>query len=58
MSHPLEEMIFGVLVGALVGAFLGLLGSYVAELSLRFVDFLDGLMQTKTPHDDAGENNS
>lgn len=58
LSHPLEEMIFGVLVGTLVGAVLGLLGSFVAERSLRFVDFLDRLMQTKTPHDDAGENNS
>jgi hypothetical protein len=44
--------------GFLVGAFIGLCVSVVAELSLRFVDFLDGLMQTKTPHDDTGENNS
>jgi hypothetical protein len=55
---PLGAMIAGMPVGLLVGAFIGLCGSVVAELSIRLVGFLDGLMQTKTPHDDNGENNS
>ncbi len=42
----------------LVGAFIGLYVFLVVELSIGFVDFLDRLMQTKTPHDDTGENNS
>jgi hypothetical protein len=42
----------------LVGAFIGLHVLIVVELSIGFVDFLDRLTQTKTPHDDDGENNS
>ena len=54
---PCGTMIVGVCVGVTAAAFIGLCVSVVAELSIRFVDLIDGLIQTKTPDEDSGGKN-